>query len=77
VPEGRHILLQITPDRGRMKWILVLCAWTIVGLLFAMQQILVEKVRGMHVDWVIEGAIELTYWYIWAGFTPLVIGLVK
>src|ERR1700728_635741 len=60
-----------------MKWILVLCAWTIVGLLFAVQQIVVEKVRGMHVDWVIEGALELAYWYIWAAFTPLVIGLVK
>ncbi len=60
-----------------MKWILVLCAWTIVGLLFAVQQIVVEKVRGMHVDWVIEGALELVYWYIWAAFTPLVIGLVK
>jgi len=60
-----------------MKWILVLCAWTIVGLLFAVQQIVVEKVRGMHVDWVIEGALELGYWYIWAAFTPLVIGLVK
>jgi two-component system, LytTR family, sensor kinase len=70
-------LLQVTPDRERMKWIWVLCAWTIVGLLFAVQQILVEKVRGMHVDWVIEGAVELLYWYIWAAFTPLVIGLVK
>jgi two-component system, LytTR family, sensor kinase len=77
VPEGRLILLQVTPDRGRMKWILVLCAWTVVGLLFAVQQIVVEKVRGMHVEWVIEGTLELLYWYIWAAFTPLVIGLVK
>jgi two-component system LytT family sensor kinase len=60
-----------------MKWILVLCAWTTVGLLFAVQQIVSEKVRGLHVDWVTEGALEFVYWYIWAAFTPLVIGLVK
>jgi two-component system, LytTR family, sensor kinase len=70
-------LLQITRDRGRTKWILILCAWTIVGLLFALREIVAEKLRGMHVEWVIEGALELAFWYIWAAFTPLVIGLVK
>jgi sensor histidine kinase YesM len=45
--------------------------------LFAVQQIVSEKVRGMHVDWVTEGALAFVYWYIWAAFTPLVIGLVK
>src|ERR1700689_835402 len=60
-----------------MKWILILCGWTIVGLLFAAQQIVVEKVQGSQVHWVIEGAIELVEWYIWAACTPLVIGLAK
>ncbi len=45
--------------RGRKKWILILCGWTIVGLLFAAQQIVVEKVQGSQVHWVIEGALEL------------------
>ncbi|MGA8272557.1 MAG: histidine kinase [Candidatus Sulfotelmatobacter sp.] len=60
-----------------MKWILILGAWTIVGLLFALQQILVEKVRGAPVNWVIEGVLELGFWYIWAACTPLVMGLAK
>ena len=48
-----------------------------VGLLFAAQGIVVEKVQGAQVHWVIEGALELVEWYIWAACTPLVIGLAK
>ena len=70
-------MLQVTPDSGRMKWILVLCGWTIVALLFAAQQIVVEKVQGGPVNWAIEGALELVWWYVWAACTPLVIGLAK
>ena len=70
-------MLQATPDRERKKWILILCGWTIVGLLFAAQQIVVEKVQGSQVHWVIEVALELVDWYIWAACTPLVIGLAK
>src|ERR1700735_311356 len=77
MPDGQHRLRQATPDRGRKKWILILCGWTIVGLLFAAQQIVVEKVQGSQVHWVIEGALELVEWYIWAALTPLVIGLAK
>ena len=43
-----------------MKWILILCGWTIVALLFAAQQTVVEKVQGSQVHWVIEGALELS-----------------
>ena len=70
-------MLQATPYRGRKKWILILCGWTIVGLLFAVQQIVVEKVQGSQVHWVIEGTLVLVDWYIWAACTPLVIGLAK
>ena len=70
-------MLQATPDRGRKKWILILCGWTIVALLFAAQQILVEKVQGAHVNWVVEATLVLADWYIWAACTPLVIGLAK
>ena len=48
-----------------------------VGLLFAAQRIVVEKVQGAHVSWVIVGALELVWWYVWAAYTPLVIGLAK
>ena len=48
-----------------------------MALLFAAQQIVVEKVQGSQVHWVIEGALELVEWYIWAACTPLVIGLAK
>ena len=65
MPEGStHPLLQITPNSGRTRWILVLCAWTMIGLLFAAQRIVVEKVQGTHVNWVIMAALELVYWYI-------------
>ena len=56
---------------------LILCAWTMVGLLFAAQEIVVEKVQGAHVHWVIVTALELVDWYIWAAYTPLVMGLAK
>ncbi len=35
------------------------------------------KVQGIHVSWVIVGTLELVYWYVWAAYTPLVIGLAK
>jgi two-component system LytT family sensor kinase len=72
-----HALLQATPDMGRTRWILILCAWTIVGLLFAVRRIVLVEVQGTHVSWVIAGAPELVYWYVWAAYTPLVIGLAK
>ncbi len=52
------------------------CAWTTVGLLFTVQEIAVAKVHGAHVNWVFV-VIEFVYWYVWAAFTPLVIGLAK
>lgn len=70
-------MLQFTPVMGRKKGILILCAWTIVGLLFAAQQVVVEKVQGSQVHWVIESTLDLVDWYLWAAFTPLVIGLAK
>jgi two-component system LytT family sensor kinase len=70
-------LLDATPDIGRARWILILCAWTIVGLLFTVREIVVAKVHGGHVSWVIVGTIELVYWNVWAACTPLVIALAK
>ena len=54
---------------GRTRWILILCAWTIVGLLFAVRRIVAVKVQGTHVNWVIVGALELIYLYVWAACT--------
>ena len=62
---------------GRTRWILILCAWTIVGLLFTVREIVVASVHGGHVSWVIVGAIELVYWNVWAACTPLVVALAK
>src|ERR1043166_8402970 len=75
--EWTHPLLQVTPDMGRTRWILILCAWTTVGLLFTVQEIAVAKVHGGHVSWVLVGVIELVYWNAWAGVPPLVIALAK
>ncbi len=72
-----HPLLQISPDSGRTRWILILCAWTMVGLLFTVQEIVVAKVHGGQVSWMIVGVIELSYWNVWAACTPLVIALAK
>src|SRR5579863_8440646 len=62
---------------GRTRWILILCAWTIVGMLFAVRRIVLVKVQGTHVSGVTVGAVELVYWYVWAAYTALVIGLAK
>jgi two-component system, LytTR family, sensor kinase len=67
-------LLETTTDSERTRWILILCAWTIVGLLFTVQEIVLAKARGGHVNWVFV-VIELVYWYVWAAYTPLVIRL--
>jgi sensor histidine kinase YesM len=61
---------------GRAKWILILCAWTMVGLLFTVQEIVLAKVHGGQVNWVFV-VIEFVYWYVWAAYTPLVIGVAK
>ena len=53
---------------GRKRWILILCAWTTVGLLFTVQEIAVAKVHGGHVSWVLVGVIELVYWNASAGY---------
>src|SRR5215471_2389359 len=55
---------------------LILCAWTTVGLLFTGQEIVLAKIHGGHVNWVFV-VIEFVYWYVWAAYTPLVIGLAK
>jgi two-component system, LytTR family, sensor kinase len=60
----------------RTRWILILCAWTTVGLLFTVQEIVLARVHGEHVNWVFV-VIEFVYWYVWAAYTPLVIGLAK
>src|SRR2546421_2423003 len=62
---------------GRTRWILIPCAWTIVGLLFTVQEIAVAKVHGGHVSWGLVGVVELVYWDVWAAFTPLVISLAR
>jgi two-component system, LytTR family, sensor kinase len=48
-----------------------------VGLLFAVRRIVLAKVEGTHVEWVIESALELVWWYVWAAYTPLVIVVAK
>ncbi len=56
---------------------MILCAWTTVGLLFAVRRIVLVRVQGTHVSWAIVGSVELVYWLVWAAYTPLVIGLAK
>ena len=69
-------MLQAIPDIGRTTWILILCAWTTVGLLFTVQEIVLAKAHGGHVNWVLV-VVEFVYWYVWAAYTPLVNGLAK
>jgi two-component system, LytTR family, sensor kinase len=73
----QHTLPQTTPNKRHMRWILILCAWTTVGLLFAGRRILAVKTGGSHVNWVIAASLEFVYWYAWAACTPLVIALAK
>src|SRR5436305_9264948 len=56
------LMLQAKPEMGRRRWILILCAWTILGLLFTVREIVVAKAHGVHVSWLIVGAIDLVYW---------------
>ncbi|HWG36155.1 MAG TPA: histidine kinase [Terriglobales bacterium] len=60
-----------------MRWIFILCAWTMVGMLFALRRIVLVRVQGLHVSSVTAGALELVYWCVWAACTPLVIALAR
>jgi len=66
-----------TLEIGLKRWILIVCAWTTVGLLFTVQEVVLARIDGGHVNWVAFGAIELIYWNVWAAYTPLVIALAK
>jgi two-component system, LytTR family, sensor kinase len=66
-----------TLEIGLKRWILIVCAWTAVGMLFTVQEVVLARVDGGHVNWVAFGAIELIYWNVWAAYTPLVIALAK
>ena len=66
-----------TLEIGLKRWILIVCAWTAVGLLFTVQEVVLARVDGGHVNWVAFGAIELIYWNVWAAYAPLVIALAK
>jgi hypothetical protein len=39
-------------------------------MLFAVRRIVVLKALGSHISWVIVGALELVYSYVWAACTP-------
>lgn len=63
------------PGRPRMQWVLVLCVWTFFGLFFASQSLLDRAISGQPVEWRKTFIEWLTYSYIWAALTPLVLHL--
>ena len=77
MPEANLPLSRDTLAIGPKRWILIVCAWTAVALLFTVQEIVLARVDGGHVNWIAFGAIELIYWNAWAAYTPLVIALAK
>src|SRR5262249_60759836 len=74
---SNYPLLQATPDMGRTRWILIPCAWTIVGLLFTVQQIAVAKVHGGDVSWVVGGGVAVALLERWGGETPRGVSLAR
>jgi two-component system LytT family sensor kinase len=77
VTEANLPLPRDTLAIGPKRWILIVCAWTAVALLFTVQEVVLARVDGGHVNWLAFGAIELIYWNVWAAYTPLVIALAK
>jgi two-component sensor histidine kinase len=57
--------------------VLVLLAWTLIGLFSAGQWYLFQLSRGMTPDWAVSILPNLASCWIWAGFTPFVVHLAR
>jgi signal transduction histidine kinase len=60
-----------------MLWGLILGAWTLLGFLFASQFYLAASRSGKPIEWYYALGLELSYAYLWAALTPLVLFLAR
>lgn len=55
-----------------MKWLLAIAFWTVVGLLFSTQHILLIRFRGEEVTMLEAMRVAMPRWYLWGLSTPLI-----
>ncbi|HUQ34309.1 MAG TPA: histidine kinase [Pyrinomonadaceae bacterium] len=64
--------------RGLVKWGLIFCFWTVLGLLYTSQLYVGLRMEGMnHSFWRLLAWQLLGCWYGWVAFTPLILQMGK
>jgi len=69
-----------TPGAGRAqptRWLLILGAWTAIGLLFSAQQVVGASLRGAPMSWWTALLLELPLTSVWALATPTILWLAR
>jgi len=66
-----------TTGRRWVGWGAVLVGWTLIGLFFIGRNSIMFAGKGMAVPWARTFSFELTYWYLWALLTPLILWLAR
>src|SRR4029077_71589 len=67
----------LVTKRSSLKWAVILAAWTLIVLTFAVQAYVFAVSRGRPDSFWHEFLVASTEWYIWAALTPLVLFLCR
>lgn len=63
-------------DQGN-GWRHVAGAWLVLALFDATQTVVSMRAMGMHHAWLTLFVVTMASWAVWAGFTPVALGLLK
>ena len=71
-------MTQSARRRWLLKWGLIFCFWTVLGVLYTSQLYVSTRLHGMdHSFWRMLAWQLLGCWYVWVLFTPLILWLGK
>ena len=73
----RHAASIFLPSRRWQRWLLILGAWTVVGIYFAGENYSYTAYLERPIEWWRLAVWWLTHFYIWAALTPAVLFLVR
>jgi len=59
-------------QRGWLKWTLFVAGWSLVGLLFALQEWFTYPSEKPPVTWARQLSSEMGFWYAWAALFPVI-----
>ena len=59
-------------QRRWLKWTLFVAGWSLVGLLFALQEWFTYPSEKPPVTWARQLSSEMGFWYAWAALFPVI-----